>query len=285
MQSLGSALLPEYYRRSLVLPAAQTHILLHDVLSVFNRPGAALFHARAATTLLKLYTPDGFAGSVLRYEVFEPRLEPANEERHEGMIDHGDLLVNAVRSEVVSLNMLRLFPAARALSKELLENQVVKQRLEYWLPHILRDMLSALAQDVRVPLSDVEAYARWASAVCEKNDDNIGGYLIHNQLARGYIYRERYGEAEGILHNERRRVYATPGMGQIHKGLLLANLTDLYAGMGDWIRWAVTLRETLLIAYESGLSQISWRISQDHGARKGYSDIRHESMEMANIAS
>ena len=145
-------------------------------------------------------------------------------------------------------------------------------------------MLSAMAQDIRVPVSDIEAYARWGSAVCEKNDDNTGDYLIRNQLARGYIYRARYAEAEGILHNERRRVYATPGMGQIHKGLLLANLTDLYAGMGDWNRWAVTLRETLVLAYESGLAQIIWRISQDHGARKGYPEVRRESMEMAIIA-
>jgi hypothetical protein len=268
-QTLGQALAQEFSLATYPLAAARTHTLLHDIFCVFNRPGTALYHAKMARAILDYVEDDSlYRKQGLIFYNFQ--------KEQEEILDYYELQVNAIRSEAVSYNHLGLHGIAQATCERALKNEAVNRNPTKWKVHILRDSINALSRNPRTGSTDLEECAYKGRSICEANNDELGLLLIHNYLAQGYLLRGQHKKAKGILNQELFRIDHSTEVGQLHKCLILRGLATLHRMQGNKAEWEFFVTQTLSIAQEAGLSEISGKLHQEYGNEPEYMKIRKQ---------
>jgi transcriptional regulator with XRE-family HTH domain len=254
---LGQALLPAFHGLRLPLLAALTHILLHDALSVMDRPAAALFHARMAETLLEQVDPTHDA--VVFYT-----LEDHTESRH--AVPRSDLHVNALRSVATSLNHLGLYPQGAFAVERAARLPGAQRNPTLWQSHLLRDQLSAVGRDPRLSANDLVDFRRRADRLTEQTADDLGAFLIDLSLGRAYLVRGRLDTGAALLVKANDQLDHLRRVGQLHRAMLVARLATLYRLRGDARLWHETVAQALTLARQAGLTRVERELLSEHGA-------------------
>jgi transcriptional regulator with XRE-family HTH domain len=261
---LGQILVHELHSARYLLAAARAHAFLHDVLNVFNRPGAALYQAKMAAILLDSIEASNLNKHRLVYYNFKFDREHA--------IDYWDLLVNTIRSEAVSYNALGFHKRASSLCDKALQSEAVKRSPDNWQNHILRDKLSALSRDPGSTIYEFDNVTNQGRSDCEDRNDKLGLLLILNSSAEGYLLRGHHKKVEETL-NQGLALVDSGSAGQLHKTMLFNTLADFHFGLGNWDRWQFFLTKTLALAQKAGLTDRVNKLSQKYGHHPDYLDV------------
>ncbi|GAB4547553.1 MAG: hypothetical protein Kow0063_42240 [Anaerolineae bacterium] len=263
--SLGSVLLAEFHSLGLATSAAETHILLNDVLCVLNRPGEALYHALMARAILD--------GDDEKHD-----LQYADPWGTVHLIEFPDLQVNATRIEAVCYNILGLHNKAEQLCNVIIRGPDVRRKPGIWMSHLWRDRLEAMARLPGVAVEDLASVARQAYAVHEEQNDRLGLLLIHNVLARGYLLREEYRRAEEVLVQELQVLDNNPHAGQLHKATLFSRLAAAHYGQGNHREWERYIRQAVSLACKANLAQLLGEICQENSRVPAFGKVYSEAM-------
>ena len=261
---LGLALLPAFHGLRLPLTAALAHILLHDALSVFDRPAAALFHARMAQTLIEQVDP---AHDAVAFHTWDDHAEL----RH--VVPRTDLHVNALRSVATSLNHLGLYREGALTVERARRTPGAARNPMLWQSHLLRDQLSAAGRDPHLSVTDLVRFRREADRLTERTADDLGAFLIELSLGRAYLLRGRLDTGAALLLDARDRVDRLSRSGQLHRAMLLARLGTLYRLQGDAALWHETLVQALTVARQAGLTRVERELLAEHGSMPGFATM------------
>ncbi len=267
---LGQVLVQAFHQAEMSLAAVEAHILLQDALGVLNRPGEALYHAKMAEEVLARVTDTD--SELVFYRVL-PGDQMGIERLTEQRISFEDVEVNAIRSEAVSHNLMGLYTEAERISDRALRTIAVKRNPASWLPHLLRDKLSAMSRSKTVSIYDLEQVVQQGYRVQEVQNDPVGLLTMHNALTRGYIMRQQFKQAERLLESEVKRVSMTQNLGQLPQAMLLSRFALLYRAQHNEKAWVHYLTQALSLAHESRLLRLLDQLSKEHGSHPAYADI------------
>ena len=201
-----------------VLDAIELCLVLHDVESVLNLHGDALYHALQARALL-----DGIA---------DPRAV-SDRERYQ------HYQVNVVRAFAVAFHNLKLSRAAYDACLEADARAVAQKQLNLWRPHIVRDAINALSQRPRFALSTVEGLADRARAVAGQDDATspLWELLLDRSLGRAYLRYGNLKKARRVLRDQLDALDRTAVLGPLHRVSVLSTVAELHWIEGDRSAW------------------------------------------------
>lgn len=269
LHDLGQRLVAEFRNsrglKKQPLLIARAHTLLHDALSVFDKPASAHFHAKMARYWLENMAEDN------KTEVLEVHI--GEERRREEIHSCDDLLINAIRSEAISYYSLGNYQKANILCNEALRLRGVEQNHVFWLPQILRDKMNAMSKLPQATVRELEETGFQARGQCEAGNNAIGLLLLHNSWARGYLIRDQYAKAHALLTTELERVDRIPGVGQYSKARLFSHLATLNRKQKNLFEWEYYLAQAMSIAEEAGLAGLYRELFQEHGNSKIYKNV------------
>lgn len=251
LYDLAKALVQQEGMRRLPLVLIETCLLLHDVESVLDRPGDALYHAR-------------LAGSVVR------GLDPGNYRQSRDRFDH--LALNVPYAEAVTLTTLGLQRQATDRLQYAQVNAGLRATAAtFWLPHLYRHRLATLAGQARFSLYQAEEWAKLARTACERRDDPLDpqvSLLIDVSLARIYL---RYGsrlalrKASRLLRPGVETLPQAPYLGPVHRLSVLTTFARICWREQRSDEWAHYTREALALATAAGLQHQVRKIWDEYG--------------------
>lgn len=255
LHELASALLERSGRHVHPLDLVETCLLLHDVESVLDRPGAALYHAR-------------FAGALLR------RLDPGRGRRDQERLDH--FAVNAPYAEVVTLTTLRLpRQAGEQLNRALAEADQHPSAKGFWLPHLYRHQLAITTGLPRFSQHQVNTVADQARQALEGRDDPINprtNLLIDMSLARGYLRYEPQSSSERVqrkaydlLRPHVENLERIPYLGPLHRVVVLSTFARICWAGNRRDEWTDAVGRALSLATLAGLGHQERRLRETYG--------------------
>jgi hypothetical protein len=248
----------------LPLLAAQTHVLLHDALSVLDRPTAALFHARVADALLEQTDTTQTAFTFYAW---------VDEQEVAHTVLRANLHVNAVRSIATSLNHLALYTEGAFTIQRAARLPGARQHPQLWQPHLLRDHLSAAGRDPHISASDLLDFRRRADQLAEQTHDDLGVFLVDISLGRAYLLRGQLDTGATLLRNAHDQLASLRQVGPLHRAMLAARLATLYRLRGDFSLWQETLVEALTLARQAGLVRVERDIRTEHGRLPAFARV------------
>jgi len=224
----------------------------HDSGCVLNHQIDALWFAKQARHIMEIIDPYEFHQSRERFVDFK---------------------INAIRAEAVSCYNLGLHRLAHEHCKQaeaLLDTGNFRSRSEFWIPHLYRDKLNALAGMSRFVISEAESLADRTKEVCEKDihgeEKELLLLLVHSSLARAYITRggkRNWRKAERVLRVEFERMDKMRRIGPLHRTLLLRTFANLYRAQGDQEGWQHFIRLSIETAIAAGLVHQVQEIRQE----------------------
>ncbi len=209
--------------------------VVHDSQCILNRPDDALWHAKLACAVI-----DSLNLSEYRKE----------RER----LDYRAL--NSIRSEAIAYHIMGHYREALRLYTRAETMDAMKQRADFWKPHIFRDKIKSLAGLPRFSISEVENLADEVTAICEKRSDDYDPLLLllnSEALARAYIQHGNYKDARRVLELENDRIDKIPHIGPLHRVLFMRTFARLSRVTQDIPGWDYFIGEAYRLAVESGL--------------------------------
>lgn len=250
------------------LVAAEASLVLHDVLSVLNRPGEALVQAMSAAEVMK-------------------RLDPGNYPRSRERLEH--LRVNAHVAEAVSLTSLGL--ANRAEVRLLLAEATFQRSSSaaaFWAPHIARGRLAAHSKQNRFNLYEAVEFARQVKEICDRRGDRFDpqfSLLADVSLARAYI---RYGTEPGLkkarllLRDPIERLDEVPELGALRRAIALRTYARVCWELKARDEWELYLGRAWQVAIEAGLDHQLASMRREYGVALQSLDLPTSSSDSTN---
>jgi hypothetical protein len=209
--------------------------IVHDSQCVLNRPDDALWHAKLACTVIDSLDPS-------EYRTERERLDYR--------------AINSVRSEAIAYHNMGLFREALRLYARAETMDAMKQRGDFWKPHVFRDKIKSLAGLPRFSISEVENLADEVTVICEKRGDDYDPLLLllnSEALARAYIQHGNYKDARRVLVMENDRIDKILHIGPLHRVLFMRTFARLCYVTQDILGWDYFISEAYSLAVESGL--------------------------------
>lgn len=250
----SSALIRSMNPRKNPLAFVELCFLGHDSGCVSNRQVDALWFAKQAHFVMETILHD--------FSVLDSTIVDFN--------------VNALRAEAVSYHNLGLYKEAYRACEQaeaLLSKKGYRRRYEFWVPHLYRDKVNALAGIHRFAISEVEGLVHRVEDVCEKDiyrdeEKELLLFLIHSSLARAYITRggkRNLRKASRLLIPEFEHMEGMGRIGPLHKVLLTRTLARSSWLQGDVEEWRYFIRIAADIAAASGLQHQVGEIYREYG--------------------
>lgn len=233
----------------------ETCLLLHDVESVLDRHGDALYHARLARTVMR-------------------RLDRGDYPRNHDRFDH--YTVNVPYAEAVTLTTIGLpLPATDRVDAALADATRMDTAGTFWLPHLYRHRLEAFGGLARFSQHDARAWATHAKRACERRRDPLDAQvslLIDMSLARAYLrYDRRAGnesalnKAYRLLRPEIESLQTASYFGPTHRLSILNTYASICWRKQDYDEWAHYIHEALALALAAGLQHQVRKIWAEYG--------------------
>lgn len=234
-------------------------LLMHDAQSVLDRPADALFHARFARAIMQRLVRSDFGRDRDRFDHFR---------------------VNAPYAEAVTLTTLGL---GRAAQDPLLEAEAHADPDQpagrFWLPHLHRHQVAALAVASRFALRDARRFADRARSALDRRNDPLDpqvSLLVDESLARAYL-RHGAGQSESDLGARKAvallrptvdAIKRTPYVGALHRVAILRTFAGALYATRDWDEWRHYVDRALALADGAGLEHQAREMRQSRGAMR-----------------
>lgn len=242
LQRINPARFPNTYVRICMLG--------HDALSVLNQHSHALWFALRARDIIE-------------------RTNPAAQARE----DFEHLQINVFYALSVTYRNLRLHAQARDICHQTLALLTPDPHLSrFWLPHVLRDEIKALAYLRRFAISEAEGLYFQARRLLDQRDstDNaLLDVLLQQALAEAYVQHgstRSLKRADRLLQGQSDTLLQNPHMGPIHRAILLKTFAHLRWKQGAHDEWRDVVTRALDIAQRAGLHHQAQQIQQQYGA-------------------
>ncbi len=215
--------------------------VIHDVLCALDRSDEALWYAKRIRRLSENLEPRDYPGLQERLDFFQ---------------------VNALRAEAIAYHNLGIERKAYAIYRAINPLPAFQANAAFWLPHLNRDKLNALAGLTRFSIAEAEYLEQQARQVCDKRADvydSLLALLLTQSLCRAYIRHGNLKDAEKRLLPYVEQLDAMPNVGPLHRVLFWRALARLYWKMGGaCAEWSFFIARAQELAQESGLEH-QWR--------------------------
>ena len=255
VQEAGSLAIKSLIASRDPLAVVELCLMAHEAACVLNRPVDALWHAKRARFIME--------------GLDELELDPLRER----VVDQ---VINSIRAEAVASTNLGLFKQAYACcerAKALLATRRFRHRGEFWIPHLHRDMMKALAGKPRFAISEAVGLANQVESACDKDiystsENELLVFLIHSSLARSYTQyggKRNQKTAESVLRAELDRLGKMARVGSLHRAQLLRSYARLRWEQGDREGWRHFITSVLEIALSAGLEHQIHRLREEYG--------------------
>jgi len=229
--------------------------MLHDVESVLDRHGDALYHARLAGTVMG-------------------RLERLDYRRGRDHFDH--VAVNVRYAEAVTLITLGLpRPATDRVNAALADATAMQTAGTFWLPHLYRHRLEAFGSQARFSLYQADEWATRAKHACERRRDPLDpqvNVLIDMSLARVYLRYDRQdgsqralGKAYRLLRPAVESLQEVSYLGPIQRLSILTTFARICWRKQEHDAWSHYIQEALALALAAGLQHQVRKIWEEYG--------------------
>lgn len=215
--------------------------VIHDVLCALDRNAEALWYAKRIRRVSENLNPRDYPDMGERIAFF---------------------CVNALRAEAIAYHNLGLERQALGIYQDINGLGAFQANAAFWLPHLNRDKLNALAGMARFSIAEAEYLEQQARRVCETRADAYDpllGLLLTQSLCRAYLRHGNYGAAEKRLLPYVSQLETIPHVGPLHRVLFWRALARLY-----WMRggacseWKFFVTRALRLARDVGLEH-QWR--------------------------
>jgi hypothetical protein len=252
LRDAATVLLQQDGMRQRPLTVVETCLILHDVESVLDRPGAALSHARFARAIMG-------------------RLDPGDYRRRDRF---AHFRVNTLYAEVVTLNNLGLASQAEERSAEAEAAMSASgTAAEFWAPHILRGKLAAMSGRARFSLYQVRELADQVRALCDRRGDPLDRQVaLHADIALarayvGYGGRLNLQKADDLLRSDVEHIDRFHDLTLLRRVSLLRTFALICRARGRLDEWEQYVRQALALAEAAGLEH------QIHAIRREGGDV------------
>lgn len=226
------------------LEFAQICIFLHDAQCALNRPDDALYRAK-------------FALNVIESIDMERSLQ---QQAHSLQLS----LLNAVATAYNNLALHQEACNAYTYAESLLRKETYDSR--FWIPHIYRGKMKAIARQPRFSIKEVERLAKKAAEVGEQHTEDPVLILFMNDqcLAESYIRYGNLKKARSILERDVERLESLH-RGLLHRTIVLKTYAKLCYVEGDHDTWRHVIQKALDIAQDAGLSHQVVQMKHEYG--------------------
>jgi len=225
-------------------------MLGHDALSVLNRHSDALWFGLRAKDVIE-------------------RTNPARQSREEFEY----LQVNTYYALSVTYRNLNLHQQARDICHQTIALLKPDPQLSrFWLPHVIRDEIKALAHLRRFAISEAEGLYFQARAMLDRRDgpdDNLLDILLQQALAEAYVGHgttRSLRKADEVLNWQIDTLPQQTQVGPIHTTILLKTFAHLRWKQGSHEEWRYFVDQALDIAGKAGLQHQADQIQRLYGA-------------------
>jgi len=228
---------------------ARICMLAQDALSVLNRHSDALWFGLRAKDIIERTNPDTQARDEFEY-----------------------LQANTYYALSVTYRNLNLHQQAREICHQTIELLKLDPRLSrFWMPHVLRDEIKALAYIRRFAISEAEGLYFQARTLLDRRDDadnELLDLLLQQALAEAYVGHgttRSLKKADSLL-NWQSDALQQPYAGPIHAAILLKTFAQLRWKQGSHEESRDYAQQALDIARTAGLQHQAQQIEQQFGA-------------------
>jgi len=225
-------------------------VLGQDALSVLNRHSDALWFALRARDVIE-------------------RTNPAKQSREEFEY----LQVNVYYALSVTYRNLNLHQQARDICHQTMALLKPDPQLSrFWLPHVLRDEIKALAHLRRFAISEAEGLYFQARAMLDGRDgpdDHLLDILLQQALAEAYVGHgttRSLKKADDVLSWQMDTLPQRAQLGPIHTTILLKTVAHLRWKQGTHEEWRYFVDQALDMADRAGLQHQADKIHRQYGA-------------------
>mgnify|MGYP001197184486 CR=1 FL=1 len=225
-------------------------MLGQDALSVLNRHSDALWFGLRARDVIE-------------------RTNPAKQSRE----NFEYLQVNTYYALSVAYRNLNLHQQAREICHQTIALLKPDPGLSrFWLPHVLRDEIKALAHLRRFAISEAEGLYSQARAMLDwRNgpDDHLLDILLQQALAEAYVGHgttRSLKKADDVLSWQIDTLPQRASVGPIHTTILLKTFAHLRWKQGSHEEWRYFVDQALDIADKAGLQHQADQIQRQYGA-------------------
>ena len=251
LRDLAVAFLAQPGLRREPLVYVEACLLLHDAQSVLDRPGDALFHARASRVVMH-------------------HLDPADYRRGRERFDH--LRVNTAYAESVTLTTLGLTRQAESVLQDAESAALASPTArQFWMPHVYRQQLAVMSQKPRFSLYKCRDLALRAKTACDAHADPLAlqaSLLVDASLSCAYL---RYGSALSVRQAVRvllpaiESVEIVPFLGPLHRVVILRTFASACWAAHRMDEWRHYVHRALALAAAAGLDHQARKIRQEYG--------------------
>lgn len=224
-------------------------MLGHDALSVLNRHSEALWFGLRAKDILE-------------------RTNPAKQSREEFEYLH----VNTLYALSVTYRNLNLHQDAREICHQTIALLKPDPVLSYfWMPHVIRDEIKALAYLRRFAISEAEGLYFQAQNMLERrdsSDNDLLDLLLRQALAEAYVGHgttRSLKKADDLLNWQIDTLHQHTQVGPIHTTILLKTFAHLRWKQGSREEWRYLANRALDIARNAGLQHQADQIQRQYG--------------------
>jgi hypothetical protein len=225
-------------------------MLGQDALSVLNRHSDALWFGLRAKDIVE-------------------RTNPAKQSREEFEY----LQVNTYYALSVTYRNLNLHQQARDICHQTIALLKPDPHLSrFWMPHVLRDEIKALAHLRRFAISEAEGLYFQARAMLDGRDgpdDDLLDILLQQALAEAYVGHgttRSLRKADEVLNWQIDTLPQQTQVGPIHTTILLKTFAHLRWKQGSHEEWHYFANRALDIARSAGLQHQADQIQRQYGA-------------------
>ena len=220
LRDLAVAFLAQPGLRREPLVYVESCLLLHDAQSVRDRPGDALFHARASRVVMQ-------------------HLDPADYRRGRERFDH--LRVNTAYAESVTLTTLGLTRQAERVLQEAESAALASPSArQFWMPHIYRQQLAVMSQKPRFSLYKCRDLALRAKSACDAHADPLAlqASLLVDARSPAPIFvtaaRSVFAKPCAVLCPPSHRSKSCPFLGPLHRVIILRTFASASGPRTTW---------------------------------------------------